>query len=84
MLGEAGGHQELGQGGGADLQHSEEPNTPAGFLRTENTPQRSLLYLKYNKNLPPSSLFNVFSSKGANECCRRQFYARLLRKNVRL
>lgn len=36
-LGEASGRQQLGQGGGADLQDSEEPNTPAGFLKMGNT-----------------------------------------------
>lgn len=33
LFGEAGGDQQLGQGGGADLQDGEEPNTPAGFLK---------------------------------------------------
>lgn len=36
-LGQTGVDQELGQGDGADLQHSEEPNAPADFLQTEHT-----------------------------------------------
>lgn len=36
--GQARGHQDLGQGGGADLQQSQGPNAPAGFLEKENTP----------------------------------------------
>lgn len=37
VFGQAGVDQELGQGDGADLQHSEEPNTPPGFLKTKHT-----------------------------------------------
>lgn len=35
VLGQAGADQELGQGDGTQLQHSKEPNTSTGFLKTK-------------------------------------------------
>lgn len=40
--GEAGVDNELGQGGRAELQHSEEPNAPSSFLETDHTQMKTV------------------------------------------